>query len=408
MAWDSTRGNLMLFGGGHASYVGNEMYLWQGVTGTWTRGSLPSRLTFGGGATHYVVDDAAPQSAHTYDNANYLPVNDRFLSFGGAAFNTGSGWQTRDGNGNPVAAGPWVYDPSKADANKVGGTDGSGYLPTTLGGQMWANRAGQSTGTFGGSSVDGSSAYRTENGKDVVYVTRDSNASGFPKLYRYEAGHYAQGELDRWDVVATSRKASSAQTSAAIDTTNNLYVRISNRADGYDLGLGVWDLDRASASDPAATGDTFVELMLNGQRFETNREFGIAYDEDSGHFVLWDGNERGAVYYTAPALDADGNVLPTWSVIKAPSTTTSQPAGNFANGVLGKWLYIAELDAFAALDEFQPGTQDAAVWLYKPIANPVPEASTVAMSLLGLLGLALRVRTRNRVAAATMPPSVAT
>ena len=43
-AWDSSRGNLQLFGGGHANYAGNEMYIWQGTDGSWTRGSLPSRM----------------------------------------------------------------------------------------------------------------------------------------------------------------------------------------------------------------------------------------------------------------------------------------------------------------------------------------------------------------------------
>jgi hypothetical protein len=43
-AWDSARGDLLLFGGGHANYAGNEMYVWQGSDGAWTRGSLPSRL----------------------------------------------------------------------------------------------------------------------------------------------------------------------------------------------------------------------------------------------------------------------------------------------------------------------------------------------------------------------------
>ncbi|MEP6878733.1 MAG: PEP-CTERM sorting domain-containing protein, partial [Nitrosospira sp.] len=27
-AWDSTRGDLLLWGGGHANYAGNEMYVW--------------------------------------------------------------------------------------------------------------------------------------------------------------------------------------------------------------------------------------------------------------------------------------------------------------------------------------------------------------------------------------------
>src|SRR5687768_14430919 len=58
-AWDSTRGNLLLWGGGHGNYVGNEMYVWDGATGNWGRGSLASRIDSKG----FIVDNAAPQSA---------------------------------------------------------------------------------------------------------------------------------------------------------------------------------------------------------------------------------------------------------------------------------------------------------------------------------------------------------
>ena len=43
-AWDSTRGDLIIFGGGHANYSGNEVYVWDGATGIWGRGSLPSKM----------------------------------------------------------------------------------------------------------------------------------------------------------------------------------------------------------------------------------------------------------------------------------------------------------------------------------------------------------------------------
>ncbi|MBK9234578.1 MAG: hypothetical protein IPO19_00365 [Rhodoferax sp.] len=149
-AWDSARGDLILFGGGHANYAGNEVYVWDGATGLWSRGSLPSRLD----ANNFVVDNAAPQSSHTYDNSVYLAVNDRFLSFGGAAYQSGGNWATNIG-GVASRAGPWVWDPSKADSNKVGGTSGSGYAPGSVGGNMWQNRQGQWTGVQAPSFVDG-------------------------------------------------------------------------------------------------------------------------------------------------------------------------------------------------------------------------------------------------------------
>ena len=172
----------MLWGGGHANYVGNEMYVWDGDTGKWGRGSLPSRTDSQG----MIIGGTAPQSAHTYDNNIYLPVNDMFLTFGGAAAGTGSVFRTTDG-GEVRRAGPYLWDPAKADPNKVGGTLDSGWNAATppQNGDMWIDRHGQWTGTEAPGYINGTTAYRTENGKDVVYLTADANASGFPSLYRY-------------------------------------------------------------------------------------------------------------------------------------------------------------------------------------------------------------------------------
>ena len=118
-AWDSTRGDMILYGGGHANYSGNEVYVWDGASGVWGRGSLPSRMeqltdaSTGTPATTWLaVDRAAPQSAHTYDNNLYLPINDRFLTFGGATFNGGGGFNTAPlgstTTANLTGAGPWI------------------------------------------------------------------------------------------------------------------------------------------------------------------------------------------------------------------------------------------------------------------------------------------------------------
>ena len=89
-AWDSVNGQLLLWGGGHANYLGNEVYAWNATTGAWGRGSLPSRLDRDGNtSTYFVTDDAAPQAAHTYDNSLFAPVNGVFVTFGGAAYNSG-------------------------------------------------------------------------------------------------------------------------------------------------------------------------------------------------------------------------------------------------------------------------------------------------------------------------------
>ena len=179
-AWDSTRGEMLLWGGGHANYAGNEMYGWDAATGAWERKSLPSRV-YGtdNPPNSLIVDHAAPQAAHPFDGNVYLPVNDMFINFLGPAFNTGDRGKVVV-NGVLSNSGPWMFDLQKADANKVGGTDGSGYDPATLGGNMWLNRYGQSTGTEGPYAPYVGAAYRTEGGKDVVYLTMDQVGVALP------------------------------------------------------------------------------------------------------------------------------------------------------------------------------------------------------------------------------------
>ena len=386
-AWDATRGDLLLWGGGHANYAGNEMYVWDGASGNWSRGSLASRLD----ANYYVVDNAAPQSAHTYDNNIYLKNNGMFLTFGGAAFQSGGNLSSASGR-----TGPWLWDPSKADPNKVGGTTGSGYDPSSLGGQMWTNRQGQWTGSEGPSYVNSTTAYRSENGKDVVYLTSDSNASGFPTLYRYTLGNVRQGGSDSWEAIGRMWYSAGYQGTATLDSANNYYVRTVNSNTAADYDLTLWDLGLATPGNPDANKDRPIRLVYgDGTDFSVNSFMAVEYDAANGQFLIWDGKEQGTVYSTHVMRDAQGQLLTTWEVVKRASSTAAQPEGNFVTGVLGKWQYSAELGAFIALDEFR--NNDASVWLYKPfdLTVPVPEASSWAMMLAGLAGLALMQRRRH-------------
>ena len=400
-AWDSNRHQLLLWGGGHANYMGNEMYVWDGTTGNWSRGSLPTRLQqYNTTSTFFTVDNVTPQSAHTYDNNLFLPVNDRFVTFGGAAFNSGGIFVTKGANGQPVPAGPWMWDPSKADPNKVGGVTGSGYLPSTQGGNMWTNERGNWTGKGpGASQVETNSAYRTENGKDVVYITGDSNASGWQSLYRYEVGNVAAGQPGKFQQVGVSWYAPAFQSAAVIDTKNNLYVHTS--VNGSFRGLGVWDLSVLPNNGAGQTVDCTFTFTIQSDRclfdkyitledaahnvFSVNVDHGIAYDEATGKFYLWDGKDKGTLWATQAEYNANGTLDQTWTVTKLLSATTAQPNGSFTTGVIGKWHYVAELGAFIALDSFNSTTQDAGVWMYKPFfAAAVPEPGTWAMLLSGL------------------------
>ncbi len=394
-AWDSNSAQLLLWGGGHANYAGNEMYSWKADTGIWERASLPSKtLPIPGSTTnqYYVVDNAAPVASHTFDGSIFLPVNNMFANFNGPSWNSGDRGKTYV-NGVESNSGPWLFDPTKANPNKVGGTTGSGYDPSSLGGDMWVNRYGQWTGTEGPYAPYVTTAYRNEGGKDVVYLTMDQGASHFPKLYRYTFGDVRNGALDSWEFVGVTTNSVIRGGTGTIDSAHNLLVRTSL----YDnLGdLAIWKLANSSAANPHGNPDVAIQLVTpNGSGFLTNDFMAIEYDDANDQFIIWDTSAEGMVWSTKATYLPNGQLAPTWVITQLNSTTTAQPTGNSQTGVFGKFKYVAELDAFIALDEYSQATGDTGVWLYKPFASAVPEINPAAMFLIG--GAVIGWRSRRR------------
>ncbi|GMV73348.1 MAG: hypothetical protein AMXMBFR78_02990 [Rubrivivax sp.] len=382
-AWNTDTASLMLWGGGHANYAGNEMYIWNAASGAWSRGSLPSKLS----SSWFISDNSAPQSAHTYDNQLYLPVNKMFLTLGGAAFPSGGNFQAEVG-GAVVRTGPWMFDPSRADPSKVGGSSGSGFDPATPGGNMWINRGTSYGGTLPQSFVEGSTAYRGEGGRDVVYVEADAWQSGWPFLYRYTVGDVRKGETDTWELVGRNSYTGAAfQGAAAIDSRNNLFVRTAGGSWGHDLI--VWDLSKASAAAPV--NNVTISLVDEaGAAFDLTKFYGLDYDSNLERFFVWDANALGDVYSFAAEYDASGQLSSTWTASRIASATAAHPDTPHSAGVLGKWQYVEELDAYLALAAYEGG--DAGVWLYKPfdVTTPVPELPVHWMLAIGLALLGAR------------------
>jgi hypothetical protein len=80
---DTKRNRLIIWGGGHGDYYGNEVYsLNLGATpATLTRITDPSPLPVSGCPD--AAPDGAPVSRHTYNNLAYLPAQDLMFSFDG-------------------------------------------------------------------------------------------------------------------------------------------------------------------------------------------------------------------------------------------------------------------------------------------------------------------------------------
>ncbi len=83
-AYDTKRDKLIIWGGGHQDYSGNELYTFDVNTLKWERITEPSTDVGGDESTGY-YPDGLPRSRHTYNQLQYLPNIDRFCSFGAYA-----------------------------------------------------------------------------------------------------------------------------------------------------------------------------------------------------------------------------------------------------------------------------------------------------------------------------------
>jgi len=95
--YDTKRDRLILHGGGHGDYAGNELYVFDVNTFKWSRPWGPSKEVPNIGLQPDGLDvypDGSPASVHTYDGVVYLPVQDKLWRGGGSLW-SGSGRGTR-------------------------------------------------------------------------------------------------------------------------------------------------------------------------------------------------------------------------------------------------------------------------------------------------------------------------
>jgi hypothetical protein len=343
--WDANRSLYIFWGGGHANYEGNEVYFWSAETLEWHRGSLPSGVVNVAGAHYETVDgyEHSPISSHAYDNMEFRPDADRMVTFGGAAAHTGNAFVETDGI---TLTGPYFWDPAKADANMVGGLDGSNVnpedFPEVMGGQMWENRAIDGGTPPIVNMVNGTTDYARIGTSDVVFVNDSSQ-----KLYKYTVPDVGDSSQDTWELVGTVWDTYSGAGAGAYDATRNIYLRTS------DTSFTYWDL---STSGPTNRNVNFMPTDATGE-FQLNGLWGMEYDPVRDRFVLWQGKDSVWMLEAPEQLGANGWTLTEASPVAAGPTT---PVG--FTGVLGKWDYVDEYDVFIGVTNHITGD----VWAYKP------------------------------------------
>jgi hypothetical protein len=78
-AYDSRRDAMLVWGGGHSDYAGNEVYAFDLRTQRWQRLTEPSVADRARAPTY---PDGQPRARHTYNYLEYVPALERLLCFG--------------------------------------------------------------------------------------------------------------------------------------------------------------------------------------------------------------------------------------------------------------------------------------------------------------------------------------
>jgi hypothetical protein len=355
-AWDSRRKDLLIWGGGIGDEQGNEVYIFHATTGLWERGAVPSQITQTGLITH-VVDgiNSAPISGESWDNLVYLPGIDRMAVIG--VSREGLTFQNLDGS----PTGPYFWDPARADPWKVSGTTGSHVNPTAypnvVGGEMWQNR--NNFAPEKSAAATGVTAHVSAEGKEVVYF-----AGRYDQLWRYTVTDLNPAN-DVWEQIGTRPLLGNDGRGAAdIDPRRGLLVQTLG-----EQSFGFWDVNNTKEGWTKNREVEVFPAITEGTPPPNFATFGLQFDPTLEAFLLWGGDQNVWVLRPPDDLDPDGDGILSqatgWTLSPLNPTGAGPTIPAKFTGVYGKWLYLAQENAYVGVIDPYAGD----VFVYKPPVN---------------------------------------
>jgi MYXO-CTERM domain-containing protein len=253
-AFDSVHGRLLLWGGGHNDYGGNEVYAFDVASLKWSRAWGPEPVvTDIPGTCSSTYTGGTPSARHTYGGLVFIPTTGRLWASGGFRFcgNTGADTVT------------WLFDPTA---------------------QKW------SQGANALEAVGTPSAAWDPTGKRVLY-----QAQNLLQAYDPATNQYAKiGDVDGgfW-----------ATAHSAVDVEHNLFLAVTNGK------LRVWNLaTRTFTSDQPTTGGARAMTGVPGVEWDPTLKRVVTwpggssvYSLDVEHWTWFEHAPSGATTPTAPA-----------------------------------------------------------------------------------------------------------
>lgn len=313
-AYDTTRDRLIVFGGGHNNYSGNEIYVFNFNRNDasylrWSRLTDPSNPVGGSEASGY-YGDGLPRSRHSYNFIEYVPPPfDRFCSFGAGG----------------------TYPSSSTSIPNVDCFN--------FGNLQWERKANAPSGsTF------------TRIGSKAVYDPVDNRVY----LQTGLGGDFSSYNpaTNTWQIHDSS-SFMEYETTAAIDPTRRVMVAI-GRGGQFILNL---NNPASGFSNLSSSGDNGI-IGVDAP--------GLAYDPISDQFVAWHG---GTDVYT---LKNNGSSW-VWTRVRPAGTNTVVPTPAAIVGTYGRFRYIPSRNVFLAVNDVNEN-----VYVYKVAAGGgTPAAPTL-------------------------------
>ncbi len=316
-AWDSKSHRLLVWGGGHTGYAGNEIYAFSVPTGRWERLSEPTppvlEVRYDKESRKLVGEDPpwrdpnyppTPISVHSYDQLAYLPQQNLFFAAGGSTF-SGNGFAT---------AKTWLFDLGKSDASG------------------WSEAEPMPGKAYGLYEYNMATAYDPVSRR--VVMRGYSQAASFDPATR------------DWTVTNKSLASRRLGSVGEIDPKRRLFVLIGGGAAEVHAVGPKGELGAAKPLD--ATGDREIERCYGP---------GLEYDSRAERLVAW--CSGGEVYVLEPEPRRWVKVAPASAVFPGPATAQTR-------GTWGRFRYMPEYDAYIVVNGLHQN-----VFLYR-LAAPRP------------------------------------
>jgi hypothetical protein len=287
---DTKRERLVIWGGGHNDYFGNEVYALDIGTGRMDRLNEPSPVDNVSACPEAYVD-RRPSSRHTYEGLTYITHADTMFVFGGAKSNCGF-----------FSAGTWTLD-----------------LATL----QW--RAMEPSGPRPGAGPGQVSDY--DPNSKLVY------------LHDYVSGLYAYSlEANSWKQAMSDDHGIDYHMSGAIDPKRRLFVilgGLGSPGGGLDVFKVGGSSSKLTPRVDASCRDAFSAASP-----------GVAYDSALQKIVIWP-NYGGAVYL----LDEGSWTCQLVHYPGGPAEKGEAGAPSATNGTFGRFRYFPDKDIFVLVDQ---------------------------------------------------------